>query len=350
MAKNSQWAAPISQRAVALAEEIRRQSQPRRWPWQEKTVRDLLNERRADLAEVALSRSAQLAAAATEQRDSLLAEARRQSQPRRWPWQQQTAYDKFAVQRERLASAALDRATALTDAATIRRDQLLAEARRQSQPRSWPWQEKTLRDKLEDQRRTLAAQTKPSRWPWQEETLRDRFDQRRGELRDQFDQRRGELRGTIADTLPTIQESAAAAAERVRLGALSTADLVQNQLSQAPQRWSDATDVLRENADLAAQRVRERAELAATTAKSAALAPVEAVRSGVETSQQALSDTVEAGKRSAKRGVRVGRVFLWALLIGGIIGVLLAPRAGEETRRNLMALWNKIMETVAPSS
>ena len=350
MAKNTELTLPGAQRAAELMAEVKRQSQPRRFFWQEKTVRDLLNERRADLVDQAMERSTRLAATAAAQRDSVLAEVKRQSQPRRFFWQDPTAHDKVMAQRERIATSAIERANALADAAAERRDALLAEAQRQTQPSRWPWQQPTLRDKAEAQRAALVAQTQPSRWPWQQPTLRDKLEDRRNELQ-----------GTIADVLPTLQDKAAETSKQIQRGARSTATAVQQQVSAAPQRFSQVADDIAGSSQELASRIADRAnetassvraaaEDTASSVRAAAMVPVDAVRGGVEAGQQAVANTVEASKRGVRRTVRLGRVFLWALLIGGIIGLLLAPRTGEETRRSLQKLWNSITELLPNSN
>ncbi|MBC8159963.1 MAG: YtxH domain-containing protein [Roseiflexaceae bacterium] len=41
---------------------------------------------------------------------------------------------------------------------------------------------------------------------------------------------------------------------------------------------------------------------------------------------------------------------MWGILIGAAIGVVLAPRTGQETRRNLQDLWNRMIELIPASS
>src|SRR2546421_515965 len=89
----------------------REQSRPRRWPWQPKTVRDRVGERSAELAELAAERSAELAALAAARRDVLLQEARRQSQPRHWPWQPKTVRDRLGERGAAFKSVAADQLT-----------------------------------------------------------------------------------------------------------------------------------------------------------------------------------------------------------------------------------------------
>ncbi|KAB8142381.1 YtxH domain-containing protein [Chloroflexia bacterium SDU3-3] len=401
MAKQSTIVRESQKRAAELMEEVKRQSRPRRWPWQPKTIRDMLDERRADLVEQAMERSAQLAQAASEQRDLALAEARRQARPRRWPWQPPTAYDKLSVRRDRALSLATERASALSEAAQARRDQLMAEARRQARPRRWPWQPPTAYDKLSVQRdralslateraHTLSEaaqahasdlqgklsaavpviqaqrdhlvaearrQARPRRWPWQPPTAYDKLSVQRahalglaseqasilGErahtLGEAAQAHASDLQGKLTAAVPVIQDRAAKASHRARKRAQAAADVVQQQLSAAPAHLSSAAESLRESAGSVA-----------TSARTAALAPVGAVRDQVSAGQHALSEGVHAGRRRVRRGLRVGRLLIWATLVGGILALLFAPRSGDETRRNIAGLWQNISRSLAPSA
>ena len=309
-------AAVTSQHAASLMGEIKRQSQPRRWPWQDKTVRDLIDAGRADLAEIAVDRSARLTNAALTQRDALRETIQRQSQPRRRPWHSKTAYDRVAEQRAALVEAAAARSAELTEAVTAQRDRLLAETRRQASPRRWPWQEPTLRDKLEGHSDTL--------------------------------------RGTVTDGLATASTTGSRLTEQARSSIADTTDRVQTALTAAPGRIElaaqQAADSLSDTRQQVAKRFSETTDAATSSVKAAAMVPVDAVRGGVEAGQHAVSETVAASKRGVRRGVRLLRVMMWALLFGAAIGILLAPRPGEETRRKMQELWANIMDLIAPSS
>jgi gas vesicle protein len=200
---------------------VREQARPRRWPWQPKTLRDhidgrsaelaaLAAERSAELADLVAYRSAELAAPLNERAQKLLKEAQRQSRPRRWLWQKKTVRDKLNKQSAKLAAQASKRSNELAAQALARRDQLLKEAQRQAKPRRWPWQKKTARDKINervallkstasDQASLVAGltnetldsakqrglnvynelqhQAQPRRWPWQEKTARDKLNE-----------------------------------------------------------------------------------------------------------------------------------------------------------------------------
>ena len=331
-------AAVTSQHAASLMGEIKRQSQPRRWPWQDKTVRDLIDAGRADLAEIAVDRSARLTNAALTQRDALRETIQRQSQPRRRPWHSKTAYDRVAEQRAALVEAAAARSAELTEAVTAQRDRLLAETRRQASPRRWPWQEPTLRDKLEGHSDTLrgtvtdglaTASTTGSRLTEQ-------------------------ARSSIADGLATASTTGSRLTEQARSSIADTTDRVQTALTAAPGRIElaaqQAADSLSDTRQQVAKRFSETTDAATSSVKAAAMVPVDAVRGGVEAGQHAVSETVAASKRGVRRGVRLLRVMMWALLFGAAIGILLAPRPGEETRRKMQELWANIMDLIAPSS
>jgi len=143
----------------ALAREIARQSRPRRFPWQAKTVRDLIDERRGELAETAASRSLELAQAALEYRDQLAALAGRQSRHRRFPWQAKTARDRLDEQSAQIMQLAAEQSSILAREAVARRDELLTELERQLHPRRFPWQTKTARDQMEAQNKRLRKVT-----------------------------------------------------------------------------------------------------------------------------------------------------------------------------------------------
>ena len=76
-------------------------------------------------------------------------------------------------------------------------DGVMAAARQQSRPRRWPWQKRTVRDYADAYRSELATlarlqgaallqlvqqQTRPRRWPWQKKTIRDLIDERSAEV------------------------------------------------------------------------------------------------------------------------------------------------------------------------
>lgn len=300
------------QRIVALLNEIKRQSRPRRWFWQEKTIRDLIDEGRADLVEVALAKSTALAAAAAQRRDELRAEVGR-FRPARWSKRKKSPQERVADQSMQIAEAAIERATVLVDAARTKRERLIAEARRQSQPRRWRWQKKTLRDT--------------------------------------FDERAAAIGATVVGTVPAVRETAREAASRVQHGftaaphklgdVVGTAtgtvkETTQHVAHRVVGTADTAVSTVREAGEHVARRVGGTAGSAATSVKSVAMVPVEA-------SKHAVSETVESGKRSVRRGVRLVRALMWGLLIGIAIGTLLAPRPGEETRRNLQDLWDSVL-------
>ena len=113
------WVAQLSALAPdSLLREVRRQSRPRRWPWQPKTLRDLINERRADLLELAAERSAELADLVAQRRDDMADELRKQAQPRRFPWQQKTARDYVDARMNELTERAAERSAQLAALAT----------------------------------------------------------------------------------------------------------------------------------------------------------------------------------------------------------------------------------------
>lgn len=301
MADSNAFTVAVAQRAATLMNEIKRESQPRHFFWQEKTVRDLLNEGGSDLIESALERTNKLASAAAIQRDELLSAIQRESKPRRFFWQEKTTYDKLGEQSTRIADSTVERAAMLTALANERRQQLVEEARRQAKPRRFFWQEPTLRDKLGHQH--------------------------------------DGLRATFAGALPAAQGSAEEVLARASLTARRTGETI----AATPQRLgsfaSSTAGTLIDSGQGLATRVGDTAESAASSIKAAAMVPVDAV-----------NDTVAASKRGVRRSVQLFRALVWGVLIGAAIGIVLAPRAGRETRRNLQDLWGRVMELLPASS
>ena len=131
--------------AGALAQ-ARRQSRSRRWPWQPKTVRDYVDAYRADLA-----------ALVSQQGAALLAAVQQQSRRRRWPWQPKTVRDLLEERSADLVALAAEWSAELAEAVAQRTAELRATAELQIRPRRWPWQPKTLRDRVSDHSVELAT-------------------------------------------------------------------------------------------------------------------------------------------------------------------------------------------------
>ncbi|HEU5088480.1 MAG TPA: hypothetical protein VFT99_13585, partial [Roseiflexaceae bacterium] len=121
-------------------------------------MRDLINERRADLLELAAERSAELADLVAQRRDDMADELRKQAQPRRFPWQQKTARDYVDARMSELTERAAERAAELAALAATRRDNVIGVLERQARPRRFPWQPKTARDRVDAQLASLARQ------------------------------------------------------------------------------------------------------------------------------------------------------------------------------------------------
>jgi hypothetical protein len=290
-------AAPIGQQGAALLAAVQQQARRRRWPWQPKTIRDLLDERSADLAAVAAERSAELAAAVAAHTEALRASAEHQLRPRRWPWQPKTLRDQLSDRSVELAARAAERSAELALLARQRRDALLKEVRRQSQPRRWPWQPKTIRDQLSERGKRVAEQVTPAT---------DR------------------LTHMTNQSAQTVSQTASALGERM-----------QQLLTVAPSAIDSATGSAASTLKEAAQNVSTTVNATAETAAAAVQRPVSAV-----------SDTVQAGGRRVRRGVRLVRTALWAALIGIVVGLLLAPTTGAELRRQLRATVDLLTGTV----
>ena len=108
--------------------EARRQRRPRRWPWQPKTVRDYVDAYRADLA-----------ALVGQQGATLLTAVQQQARRRRWPWQPKTIRDLLDERSADLAAVAAEWSAELAAAVAARTDTLRANAEHQFRPRRWPW-------------------------------------------------------------------------------------------------------------------------------------------------------------------------------------------------------------------
>jgi hypothetical protein len=297
-AYRAEAAALVTQQGAALLAAVQQQSRRRRWPWQAKTIRDLLDERSADLAEVAAERSAALAEAVAMRADDLRASAERQIRPRRWPWQPKTIRDQLSDQSVALASRAAERSAELALLARQRRDALLREVRRQSRPRRWPWQPKTIRDQIGERgKRVMAEQVSP---------VTDR------------------LISIPNQTAQTVSQTASAIGERM-----------QQLRSAAPSAIDSATTTAASALKEAAQNLGTTVNATAETAAAAVQRPVSAV-----------NDSVHAGGRRVRRGVRLVRTALWAMLIGIILGLLLATTSGAELRRQLRAIVDQLAGAV----
>jgi gas vesicle protein len=287
------WAAQLTALAPeSLLREVRRQSRPRRWPGQPKTIRDRVNERSADLLELAADRSAELAELLAERRDEMAVVLRRQSQPRRFPWQQKTARDYVDARMSDLTERAAERSAELAALAATRRDNVM---------------------------QTLARESRPRRFPWQTKTARDLAEERVAALVDQATSRGGELRSTLASAPVSIGTAASEAVDSVRSTADSTAAAVRETASDLSKRIGDSTDS------------------AASTVRTAAKAPAKAI-----------SRKVESGKRTVRWSVRLAKFSFWALLFGAVVGVLYSPRSGLEVRRDIRFNINKLLDMILP--
>ena len=273
--------------ADGVLAEVRRQSQPRRWPWQPKTARDYVDVYRAELA-----------ALVTQQGAALLAAVQQQSRPRRWPWQPKTIRDLLDERSAELAGVAAERSAALAEAVAARAEELRARAERQIQPRRWPWQSKTIRDQLSERGKRVMAE--------QVSTAADR------------------LMSMPNQTAQTVAQTASAIGERM-----------QQLRSAAPGAIDSATTTAASALKGAAQNLSTTVNTTAETAAAAVQRPVSAV-----------NDSVHAGGRRVRRGVRLVRTALWAALIGIIVGLLLATTSGAELRRQLRAIVDQLAGTI----
>ena len=220
----SDWVDSLSSLAPeALVREVRHQSQPRRWPWQPKTLRDMVNERQSHLSDLVAERSAEMAGLLADRRDHVKKTVRHQSHPRRFPWQQKTARDYLDARIEKMTELAAERSAELAALAATRRDNILGRIEAESHPRRFPWQQKTTRDRLDERVGSLASQAanrrdhlveeaaarrdellsqfeheaRGRRFPWQQKTARDRLDEHLGDVSSQVAGRRDELAAQV---------------------------------------------------------------------------------------------------------------------------------------------------------
>jgi len=291
-------AALVSLQGAALLAAVQRQSRRRRWPWQPKTIRDLLDERSADLVALAAEWSAELADAVAKRTDALRTTAQHQIRPRRWPWQPKTLRDRVSDRSVELATRAAQRSAELALLASQRRDALLKEVRRQSQPRRWPWQPKTIRDQLSERGKRVMA----------------------------------EQLSTATDRLTSMTNQPAQTVTHV---ASAIGEQMQQLLTAAPSVIDSATTTAASALKEAAQNVSTTVSATAETAAATAQRPVTAVR-----------DSVQTGSRRVRRGVRLVRTALWAALIGIVLGLLLAKTSGAELRRQIRAIVDQMAGTV----
>lgn len=269
-------------RGSALIKAVRQQSQPRRFPWQPRTLRDLMDDQSAEIVAIAEERSKALADALSHERDRLEHLAK-QSHPRRWPWQSKTVRDYADEQGARIAALAAEQGKALAELATQRRAAGKAALHRELHPR---------------------------RFPWQPKTLRDRFDAGSDTAR------------SVTDTARNAAETAKAQAQAVA----EQANAYVKELSGASKSFSAkavaAGDTIKEAADTFSTRVGE------TT---------DAVGTALRMPGDAINTNVAAGKRRINRGVRLARTAFWSFLLGVGAGILVAPRSGAEIRRKIQS-------------
>lgn len=289
-AYRAELASLVSQHGPALFAAVQRQSRRRRWPWQPKTIRDLLDERSADLVAVAAEWSAELAEAVATRTEALRASAEHQIRPRRWPWQPKTLRDRVSDRSVELATRAAERSAELALLARQRRDALLKGVRRQSQPRRWPWQPKTIRDQLSERGKQVMA-------------------------------------GQVTPTTDRLTRISNKSAQTISQTASAIGEQMQHLRTVTPNVIDSATTTAASSLKEAAQNVSTKVNATAETAAAAVQRPVTVV-----------SNSVQAGRRRMHRGVRLVRTALWAALIGLVLGLLLAKTSGGELRRQIYAI------------
>jgi gas vesicle protein len=291
-------AALVNEQGGALLEAVQRQSRRRRWPWQPKTIRDLLGERSAELIALAVEWSAELAEAAAERAAALRAAAQQQSRPRRWPWQPKTLRDQITERNAELATRAVERSAELALLARQRRDALLKEVRRQSRPRRWPWQPKTLHDQISERGKQVMVKH-------------------------------------VAPTAGRLTDMANTSTKTVSQAANTMGERVQQLLSSAPNAVDSATTTTTSALKGASQNISTALNATAEAAATAVQRPVTAV-----------NDTVQAGRRRMRRGVRLVRTALWAALLGVVVGLLFAKASGAELRQQLRAILDQAAQAI----
>jgi gas vesicle protein len=205
----SQLAELATLQGAALLQVVQQQSRPRRWPWQKKTIRDLIDARSAEVVVAAAEWSADLAAEVAKRKDALVATAKQQSRPRRWPWQKKTIRDRVSERSAELATMAAERGAQLAALAAKQRNALLQEARRQSRPRRWPWQQKTVRDYVDERGARVGRQV--------------------GRIREQVQQQ-------AVAVVPTVQDAVSGTAERLKGLAEQSREAVPSAIEAAAQR------------------------------------------------------------------------------------------------------------------
>lgn len=458
--RSAELASPLNERAQKLLKEAQRQARPRRWLWQKKTVRDKLNKQSAKLAAQASKRSNELAAQALARRDQLLKQAQRQAQPRRWPWQQKTARDKLNERVTHLKSTASDQASlvaGLTNetlgSAKQRGLDVYHELQHQAQPRRWPWQEKTARDKLSDQVAHLQAnasdwqatakeqleaakqagshvlseaqqqaqdraaelqskasdlqgkakkagskalkdvqhQAEPSRWPWQQKTARDKLDEQLSSLqasasdwqgaaqeklaaaqeagsnalselqhqaeprrwpwqqktaRDKLNDQLSNLQSSAGDAGSKLQHVAALGAGAAAAGVAYAASRGQQVADQVQHAAASVPDAISSTASSVGDSVKDTAKQVAKQANKTKRAAKAVVRTPVD----ALNTRVKYGKLSVNHGVSLVKTAIRWAIIGFIIGVLTSPTSGRELRRQIRDTAVRMIDSILKPS
>jgi len=341
-----------------MLREVRRQSRPRRWPWQPKTLRNLADEQSKELVELAAERSALLAAAVAKERERLTQLVQHQLRPRRWPWQPKTLRDRAEEQRLRFVELAAQQSTALATLAAARRDKLLGKIKQQSRPRRWPWQPKTLRDRAEAARGTLReasdgaleqiAGVASASGQWSQEAVAGVP---------------AALRATAAVASDTVKETAHTIGKQVSKTASSVPDALwataaaasdtvketaHTMGKQVSKTTSVVPDALRATAAAASDTVKETAHAIGKQVGDATEATGAALHTAAQVPGDMIHSRVQAGKRKVRRGVRLVKTSFWSFIMGMIAGVLVAPRSGEETRKAIQTTATHIHDILLP--
>lgn len=397
--RSAELAALLADRRDRVKETLRHQSKPRRYPWQQKTARDHLDDRLGKMTELAAERSAELAALAATRRDNIFGRIEAETHHRRYPWQKKTARDRFDERVDSLTNRAASRRDELAEQVQSARDELLSQFEHEARGRRLPWQHKTARDKVEDQASLLAGEAASRkdeltgrfesaradllgrleqenngrRFPWQRKTMRDKAEEqlssladdattRRDELAEQVESARADLLGrleqensgrrfpwqrrtmreTAEDRLSEMNGSFSDANSNMQ-GVLKTAPAALGAAAlsavEAVKGSADSTgSSLREGADVLSKRMSDTREQAAANVRAVAKAPAKAI-----------NRKVESGKRTVRWSARVVKATFWALLIGAAIGVLYSPRSGREIRAEIRKSIVDLLDIVLPA-
>jgi len=212
--------------------------------------------------------------------------------------------------------------------------QALAEAKRQSQPRRWPWQTKTVRDRLGERAVDLKA-TAADRVTLTNEKLQHAAKIGAGAavagaaLAAAQARKAAEQAQALPDqVLPVIKDQASAAGSAVQQAVAAVPDAIGSAAASVG-------DSLKDTAGSISKSMGKGKRTTSSAARAAVRAPVDAV-----------NYRIKSGKKTMNHGVHLVTTALRWAVIGFIIGLLTSPASGKELRRQIREAAVRIIDGV----